>query len=50
VAILVWVYYSAQIFYLGAEFTCVYAQTFMMRDAATGKKFSLVPRYSRPNS
>jgi len=26
--ILVWVYYSAQIFLIGAEFTWVYAQTF----------------------
>jgi len=50
VAILVWVYYSAQIFYLGAEFTCVYGRTFMTRDVATGKKFSLVPRYTPPNS
>jgi len=50
VAILVWVYYSAQIFYLGAEFTCVYARTCMTRDVATGKKFSLVPGYTPPNS
>jgi membrane protein len=27
VAVLVWVYYSAQIFLLGAEFTWVYAHT-----------------------
>jgi membrane protein len=27
VVILVWVYYSAQLFFLGAEFTKVYAQT-----------------------
>jgi uncharacterized BrkB/YihY/UPF0761 family membrane protein len=25
VIVLVWVYYSAQIFFFGAEFTCVYA-------------------------
>jgi membrane protein len=34
VIVLVWVYYSAQIFLLGAEFTQVYARTFgSMRDA-----------------
>jgi membrane protein len=27
VVVLVWVYYAAQIFLLGAEFTCVYAKT-----------------------
>ena len=27
-ALLIWVYYSAQIFFLGAEFTRIYAQTF----------------------
>ena len=26
--VLIWVYYSAQIFLLGAEFTWVYARTF----------------------
>ncbi|KNZ30810.1 MAG: membrane protein [Methylibium sp. NZG] len=36
VVILVWVYYSAQIFLLGAEFTWVYARSFgSMRDLAT---------------
>lgn len=28
VIVIVWVYYSAQIFFLGAEFTCVYTNTF----------------------
>ena len=28
IVILVWVYYSAQIFLLGAEFTWIYARTF----------------------
>jgi membrane protein len=28
VILLLWVYYSAQIFFLGAEFTQVYAQTY----------------------
>jgi membrane protein len=31
VVILLWVYYSAQIFLLGAEFTWVYANTFGSR-------------------
>ena len=33
VVVLVWVYYSAQIFLLGAEFTWVYACTFGSRRA-----------------
>jgi membrane protein len=32
VAVLVWVYYSAQIFYLGAEFTCVCGEDLPMRE------------------
>jgi len=37
--IFVWVYYSAQIFLLGAEFTWVYARTFgSMRDLAESPK------------
>ena len=36
IVIFVWVYYSAQIFLLGAEFTWIYARTFgSMRDVAT---------------
>jgi membrane protein len=36
VIVFIWVYYSAQIFLLGAEFTWVYARTFgSMRDMAT---------------
>jgi len=31
VAVLVWVYYSAQIFYLGAEFTCVCGEDYLAR-------------------
>jgi membrane protein len=34
VVILLWVYYSAQIFLLGAEFTWVYASTFGSRKPA----------------
>ena len=44
VAILVWVYYSAQIFYLGAEFTCACGRKFIEPAAIAGKKFSLAPR------
>ena len=44
VAILVWVYYSAQIFYLGAEFTCACGRRFLVPAPVTGKKFSLVQR------
>lgn len=33
VVVLVWVYFSAQILLLGAEFTCVYARTFGSRKA-----------------
>jgi membrane protein len=36
VVILLWVYYSAQIFLIGAEFTWVYAHTFgSLREAST---------------
>lgn len=31
VVVLLWVYYSAQLFLLGAEFTCVYSHTFGSR-------------------
>ena len=37
VVVLVWVYYSAQIFLLGAEFTWVYANTFGSRSASHGR-------------
>ena len=36
VVVLIWVYYSAQIFFLGAEFTLAYAQ-FTVRTRATGR-------------
>jgi membrane protein len=36
VVILLWVYYSAQIFLIGAEFTWVYANTFGSRKVTTG--------------
>jgi membrane protein len=36
IVVFVWVYYSAQIFLLGAEFTWIYARTFgSMRDMQT---------------
>lgn len=44
VIILIWVYYSAQIFLLGAEFTKVYAFTFGSRRHAEGR-----PRGAAPN-
>lgn len=44
VIILIWVYYSAQIFLLGAEFTKVYAFTFGSRRYAEGR-----PRGAAPN-
>jgi membrane protein len=37
-AILVWVYYSALIFFLGAEFTYVYAHQFGSQRPATRSK------------
>ena len=36
VAVLVWVFYSAQIFLLGAEFTCAYAHRFGSRRSSDG--------------
>ena len=39
VIILVWVYYSAQIFLIGAEFTWVYAHTFgSLREPETAQQ------------
>jgi membrane protein len=32
--VLLWVYFSAQILLVGAEFTCVYARTFGSQKAA----------------
>ena len=43
VVVLVWVYYSAQIFLLGAEFTWVFAHTVGSRCPAAG----VLPSYSR---
>ena len=44
VVVLVWVYYSAQIFLLGAEFTWVYAHKFgSLRHAAPDKPLPAVP-------
>jgi len=37
VAVLVWVFYSAQIFLFGAEFTCAYAHRFGSRRPSTAK-------------
>jgi membrane protein len=35
VVVLLWVYFSAQILLVGAEFTCVYARTFGSQKAAS---------------
>ena len=35
VVVVVWVYFSAQILLIGAEFTCVYARTFGSRKAVS---------------
>ncbi len=37
VVVLLWVYFSAQILLMGAEFTCVYARTFGSRKAVDGE-------------
>jgi len=43
VVLLLWVYYSAQIFFLGAEFTHVYAERYGSRPSeAAGKKLEIV--------
>ncbi|MDO8598080.1 MAG: YhjD/YihY/BrkB family envelope integrity protein, partial [Sulfuricaulis sp.] len=42
VVLLVWVYFSAQIFLLGAEFTWVYSHEYGSRAAQTGQKPALV--------
>jgi len=44
VAVLVWVYYSAQIFYLGAEFTCVCGHDFLTRDVKPKAKIRVPPQ------
>ncbi len=44
VAVLVWVYYSAQIFYLGAEFTCVCGHDFLTRDVKPKAKMRVPPQ------
>jgi membrane protein len=41
-AILVWVYYSALIFFLGAEFTYVYAHQFGSRRPVTRSKVRIM--------
>ncbi len=43
VIVLVWVYYSAQLFFLGAEFTKVYTRTFGSQFSRTLEPSSPVP-------
>jgi membrane protein len=47
VVVLVWVYYSAQIFLLGAEFTWVYAHQFGSRSTAAAEDQAPPPRLQR---
>jgi len=42
VVLLVWVYFSAQIFLLGAEFTWVYAHEYGSRTAQSSQKSALI--------
>jgi membrane protein len=52
--IFVWVYYSSQIFLIGAEFTWVYARTFgSCRDASEGRlrpSEDVEPKFARPRT
>ena len=48
VLVLVWVYYSAQIFLLGAEFTRAYAHKFGSRRGLPAEDSSLFVSYERP--
>lgn len=53
IVVFVWVYYSAQIFLIGAEFTWVYAKTFgsmrHLAEDAVPKTAALVPATDSPN-
>ena len=42
VVLLVWVYFSAQIFLLGAEFTWVYSHEYGSRTAQSSQKSALI--------
>lgn len=50
VVILVWVYYSAQVFFLGAEFTHVYATTYGSRAGAFEAERAAAPPAKRARS
>ena len=51
VVLLLWVYYSAQIFFLGAEFTQAYAQTFGSRPCdRINKKIEIVSTFEEPGT
>jgi membrane protein len=50
VVLLFWVYYSAQIFFLGAEFTQAYAQRFGSRPRdRVGKEVKIASEADRPD-
>jgi len=48
VVILVWIYYSAQILFFGAEFTQVYAKTYGTKIRTEGKEYSVPPKIVEP--
>jgi membrane protein len=49
VVVLIWVYYSAQIFFLGAEFSQAYAQQFGSRPCdRIGREVKIVERFDAP--
>jgi membrane protein len=50
VVVVVWVYYSAQIFFFGAELTHVLSQDAISRDAATSERPHQAPAVVRPSA
>jgi membrane protein len=48
VVILVWIYYSAQILFFGAEFTQVYAKTYGTKIRPDGQEYSVPPKIVEP--
>lgn len=48
VVILVWIYYSAQILFFGAEFTQVYAKLYGSRIRPEGQEYSVSPKIVEP--
>jgi Virulence factor BrkB len=50
VAVIVWIYYSAQIFFFGAEFCHVYAEAHTYKSTDPGKHADLSPQHGRPHA